>query len=416
MPRRILLADCDQMFVAVARLVDPEGAGRARLLVVGGRAQSRGVVCSASYEARAFGLRAGMPIARAVQLCPGASFVPVPRKACGVKHGELRRILAEWAPVVEPASIDEFYLDLSGTERVYRGEPLDATARRLRADVLARSGLTLSIGGGTNRLVAKLAAERAKPRPGSGGTGVLIVPAGEEAGFLAEHSLADIPGVGPRLTATLKRYGLSRVSDALRVDGATFEQWLGPRAGRWLFERIRGKGSEDVDSSGLAKSMSHEETFARDLVSDEALETRLLRLVTSLAASLREEGLGTGCITVKIRDHDFKTRQASRTVPEPLWTDRAIYAVARELLAGLRVRRRAAARLLGVSFAALTPGDGPAQLTMLPAGTDRGETARERRLARAVDDINRKLGERVIGPARLVRSGGSRSPSPPPSP
>ena len=416
MPRRILLADCDQMFVAVARLVDPEGAGRARLLVVGGHAQSRGVVCSASYEARAFGLRAGMPIARAVRLCPGASFVPVPRKACGVKHAELRRILDEWAPVVEPASIDEFYLDLSGTERVYRGEPLDATARRLRADVLARAGLTLSIGGGTNRLVAKLAAERAKPRPGSGGTGVLIVPAGEEAAFLAEHALADIPGVGPRLTATLKRYGLSRVSDALRVDGATFEQWLGPRAGRWLFERIRGKGSEDVDSSGLAKSMSHEETFARDLVSDEALETRLLRLVTSLAASLREEGLGTGCITVKIRDHDFKTRQASRTLPEPHRTDRAIYAVARELLAALRVRRRAAARLLGVSFSELTAGDGAAQLTMLPVAADRGETARERRLARAVDDINRKLGERVIGPARLVKSGGSRSPSPPPSP
>src|SRR5207249_1524270 len=99
---------------------------------------------------------------------------------------------------------------------------------------------------GTNRLVAKLAAERAKPRPGSGGTGVLIVPAGEEAAFLAGHALADIPGVGPRLTATLKRYGLSAVSDALRVDAKTFEQWLGPRAGRWLFERIRGRASEEV--------------------------------------------------------------------------------------------------------------------------------------------------------------------------
>ena len=415
MPPRILLADCDQMFVAVARLVDPEGAGKARLLVVGGHAQSRGVVCSASYEARAFGLRAGMPIARAARLCPGATFVPVPRKACGVKHAEIRRVLDEWAPVVEAASIDEFYLDLSGTERVYRAEPLEATARRLREDVRARAGLTLSIGGGTNRLVAKLAAERAKPRPGSGGTGVLIVPAGEEAAFLAGHALADIPGVGPRLTATLKRYGLSAVSDALRVDAKTFEQWLGPRAGRWLFERIRGRASEEVDGSGGAKSMSHEETFARDLVSDDALETRLLRLVTSLGASLREERLGAGCVTVKLRDHDFKTRQASRTMPEPLRTDRAIFAVARELLAGLRLRRHTAARLLGVTFSALAPEDGPAQLSMLAGGVDRGESARERRLARAVDDINRKLGERAIGPARLVRSGGSRSPSPPPS-
>ncbi len=405
MPRRILLADCDQMFVAVARLVDPQGAGKARLLVVGGHAQSRGVVCSASYEVRVFGVRAGMPIARAARLCPGATFVPVPRKACGVKHAEIRRVLDEWAPVVEAASIDEFYLDLSGTERVYHAEPLEATARRLRDDVRARAGLTLSIGGGTNRLVAKLAAERAKPRPGSGGTGVLIVPEGGEAAFLAEHALADIPGDG-----------LVRVSDALRVDAKTFEQWLGPRGGRWLFERIRGRGGEEVDGSGGAKSMSHEETFARDLVSDDALETRLLRLVTSLGASLREEGLGAGCITVKLRDHDFKTRQASRTVPEPLRTDRAIYAVARELLAALRLRRRTAARLLGVSFSGLAEEGGPAQLTMLPAGAERGESPRERRLARAVDDINRKLGERAIGPARLVRSGGSRSPSPPPSP
>ena len=407
--RRILLADCDQMFVAVARLVDPGGAGTARLLVVGGHAKSRGVVCSASYEARAFGLRAGMPIARAAKLCPGATFVPVPRKACGVKHAEIRRVLDAWAPVVEPASIDEFYLDLSGTERVYGGEPLEATARRLREDVRARAGLTLSIGGGTNRLVAKLAAERAKPRPGSGGTGVLIVPAGGEAAFLADHALVELPGVGPRLGAALKRYGLVRVSDALRVDAATIERWLGPRAGRWLFERIRGRGSDTVDSSGGARSMSHEETFARDLASDEALETRLLRLVTSLAAALREEGLVTGCITVKIRDHDFRTRQASRTVPEPLRTDRALFAVARTLLAGLRTRRRAAARLLGVSFSALAAEAGPAQLTLLSAAAA-GESARDRRLAAAVDAINRRLGEKAIRPARLVRSGESPSP------
>jgi DNA polymerase IV len=400
---RILLADCDAMFVAVARLVDPEGAGKARLLVVGGRANSRGVVCSASWEARAFGLRAGMPISRAARLCPHAMFVPVPGKECGVKHREIRKVLDEWVPAVEPASIDEFYLDLSGTEAVYRGEPLAETARRLRDDVKARTGMTLSIGGGTNRLVAKLAAERAKPRPGTGATGVLIVPEGEEAAFLAEHALADIPGVGPRLQATLRQYGLIQVADALRIEARLFEQWLGPRSGRWLFERIRGRSSYDVEPHGEARSMSHEETFSRDLASDDALETRLLRLVTSLAAELRADGLSVRCITVKLRDHDFKTRQASRTVPRALRTDRALFAVARDLLRGLRSRRRTAARLLGVSFSAMSTGDGVAQLTLLPEVGPDAESPRDRRLASAVDDINQKLGDQSIGPARLVK-------------
>lgn len=391
------------MFAAVARLVDPDGAGKAALLVVGGRANSRGVVCSASWEARAFGVKAGMPIARAARLCPGAMFVPVPGKACGVKHKEIRAVLDEWVPAVEPASIDEFYLDLSGTEAVYRGEPLADTARRLREDVRTRTGMTLSIGGGTNRLVAKLAAERAKPRPGTGATGVLVVPPGHEAEFLAEHALADIPGVGPRLQATLDRYGLTRVRDALKVDAQTFEQWLGPRSGRWLFERIRGRSGDAVTPHEAARSMSHEETFSRDIASDEALETRLLRLVTALTAELRGEGLSTGCVTVKLRDHDFKTRQAGRTLPRPIRTDRALYEVARELLTVLRSKRRTAARLLGVSFSHLSEGDTPAQLTFLPETARDVETPRDRRLATAVDDINEKLGGKTIGPARLVK-------------
>lgn len=397
------------MFVAVARLADPAGAGKTTLLVVGGRSTSRGVVCSASYEARAYGLRAGMPIARAARLCPDATFVPVPRRACGVKHREIRRILDEWAPVVEPASIDEFYLDLSGTERIYHSEPLDVTSRRLRDAVRAGTGLTLSIGGGTNRLVAKLAAERAKPRPGSGGTGVLIIPPGEEADFLASHALAEIPGIGPRLQATLRRHGLVQVTDALPVDAATFGSWLGARNGRWLFERVRGRGSDLVSSSGNARTMSHEETFPSDLVSDDALEARLLRLVTSLGSALRGDGLLAGCVTVKIRDADFRTRQASRTLARPLSTDAPLYRVARELLASLRTRRRTAARLLGIAFSALAAAGGPTQFDLLPDGAA-GETARERQLASAVDTINRKLGARSIRPARLVRSDGRPSP------
>ena len=401
--RRILLADCDQMFVAVARLADPEGAGKAKLLVVGGRANSRGVVCSASWEARAFGLRAGMPIARAARLCPNAMFVPVPGKECGVKHREIRAVLDRWAPAVQPASIDEFYLDLSGTEDLYR-ESLAETAAKIRTAVREATGMSLSIGGGTNRLVAKLGAERAKPRPGTGATGVYVVPDGGEAAFLAEHALADIPGVGPSLQKHLKRYGLVSVRDALRIDAATFEGWLGPRSGRWLYERIRGKGGDRVGSEGGARSMSHEETFARDLTSDDALETRLLRLVTSLTAEMRAEGLATRRVTVRLRDHDFKTRSASRTLPAPLRTDRPLFEVARELLAALRGRRRTAARLLGVAYTELASEAGAPQLDLLADAHT--ESPRDQQLARAVDRINTKLGGKSIRPARLVGTTG----------
>lgn len=390
------------MFVSVARLVDPEGAGKTRLLVVGGRAQSRGVVCSASYEARVFGVRAGMPIATAVRLCPDAMYVPVPGKACGVKHREVREVLDVWSPVVEPASIDEFYLDLSGTEAAYHGESLGDTARRMREDVRARTGLTLSVGGGTNRLVAKLAAERAKPRTAGGGTGVLIVPPGEEAEFLASHALAEIPGVGPKLQAALGKFGLVSVKDALRVRREELQRWLGQGSGDWLYERIRGRGSNRVQPDADARSMSHEETFARDLVSEEALETRLLELVTRLAAQLRAEGLVARTVTVKLRDHDFRTRQASRTLPDPISTGRAIFEVARERLRSLRAKRRVAARLLGVALSGLTQPGAEGQLSLLDLHAGRPESPRDRELARAVDRINKKLGTETVRPARLV--------------
>ncbi len=392
------------MFVAVARLSDPDGAGKAKILVVGGSAKSRGVVCSASYEARSFGVRSGMPLSQAARLCPTAVFVPVPRQQCGRKSREVARVLDQWAPKVEAASIDEFYLDLSGTEAVYQGEPLAATAERIRSDVRERTGMTLSFGGGTNRLVAKLATERAKPRPGTAGTGVFIVPPGEEGDFLATHSLSDIPGVGPRLTAKLGTFGLSTVREALRVGRREFETWLGPRSGAWLYDRIRGIGSADVDPDGEAKSMSHEETFPRDLTSDEALETELLRLATALAAELRRDGLSARCVTVKLRDYDFKTRQTGRTLDQPIDTDRAVFTVARQLLAALRARRRVAARLIGIGLSRLEAPAASAQLTLLaPAPAETVETDRDRAVARAMDAITTRFGLDAVKPARLTR-------------
>ena len=398
MTHRVLLADCDAMFCAVARLVDPDGAGKAPILIVGGSRGSRGVVCSASYEARAFGVRSGMSIAQAERLCPGAVFAPVPGQACGEKSREVRAVLQEWAPVVDQASIDEFYLGMNGTEALYRGEPLDATAQRIRRDILERTGLPVSIGGGTNRLIAKLAVETAKP--GRGRTGVFVVPAGGEADFVAELDLVALPGVGPRFAASLRDRGLVRVRDALGLDRHVLEEWFGLRTGRWLYDRLRGVSRTPVTEDREAKSMSRENTFAEDLETDQELETELIRLATRVCGDLRRAGLGARTVTVKLRDFDFRTRNASRTLRRPVSTERVVLPVVRELLTGLRARRRVPARLLGVALSGLQAG-GEEQLPLLDleAGL---ESERDRRIAQTVDRIQRRFGREAIVPGRLV--------------
>jgi DNA polymerase-4 len=401
--RRILLADADAFFVAVARMVDPDGAGKAPLLIVGGTRESRGVVCSASYEARKFGVRSAMPIARALRLCPQAMCVPVPRKACGQKSREIRAALEKYAPVVEGASIDEWYMDLGGTEALYDNEPLGVTAARIRDEVVKRTTLSVSIGGGTSKLVAKLAVERAKPKPGSGATGVHIVAAGEEAQFLATFELAEIPFIGPRFQERLARLGMRRVPDVLQYDLPTLTHWLGAREAAWLYDRVRGVDHGDVEAHGEAKSISRDETFAVDLHDDDELARELLALVTRAATDLRGDGLTARTITVRIRDHDFKTRQASRTLAAAVISDRVILEVARSLLRKLRAARRVPARLLGVALSSLAVDAPVAQLTLFEepeAQTD--ETDRDRTLARTVDRVRARFGEKGLLPARLI--------------
>lgn len=398
MPARLLLLDCDQFFVQCARLADPEGAGRETLLLVGGTPSGRGVVTSASYETRAFGVRSGMPTGRALRLCPRAKVVPVPRGLCGRKSREVRAVLERFSPVVEPASIDEAYMDLSGTERLYHDEPLRETALRIQAAVHAGTGIHVSIGGGTSKVVAKLAAGRAKP------AGVRIVEPGDEIAFMREFELRDIPGVGPVFAAELTHLGLDSVADALARDELTLEQWLGQGRGKWLHAHIRGIDGGVVRSGREARSMSREETFPRDLHRDEDLETELLRLAVRLAADIRAEGLRARTITVKLRDADFRTRQAGRTIPDAVESDRAIYTTARELLASLRARRRTGARLIGIIASQLVPAgrDGTAQLAMFEETAAAIETDRDRRLSRAADDVRQRFGRNAVRPGKLL--------------
>lgn len=396
--RRILLADADAFYVAVARAIDPEGAGKARLLIVGGSRASRGVVCSASYEVRKFGVRSAMPIARALRLCPDATCVPVPFKECWQKSREIRQVLQEFTPVVEGASVDEWYLDMTGTEGIYHHEPLAATAQRIRERVRGATGLMLSIGGGTNKLIAKMAVDRAKPS--SGGDGVVIIEPGAEETFLRTCTLAEIPLVGPKFQERLAKRGLVRVEDVLRHDRAALEQWGGlrKREATWLWSRVHGVDDHTVAHRVMNKGISRDETFGKDLVTDAAIERELLRLVTRAAADMRGDGLTARTVAVRLRDADFTTRATQRTLPEPVVSDRVILRVARELLAKLRAARRVPARLVGVRLSGLTKALEEGQMPLL--GSD--ETERDRGLARAIDRVRGKYGPKSIIPGGLA--------------
>jgi DNA polymerase IV len=393
--RRILLVDCDAFFVQVARLVDPDGAGRARLLIVGGSPSGRGVVTSASYEARAYGVRSAMPTAHALRLCPDAMVVGVPRGVVAEKSREVRAVLEDLAPVVQAASVDEFYLDLTGTERLLARETLGVTARRIRDEVLRSTHVSVSIGGGTRRVIAKLAASRAKP------AGVHIVPPGAEQDFLNELDLADLPGVGPSLVEALRRRGLVRVKDALAVQPEWLERWLGQGRGRWLHRRVRGLDDSEVDPHERRRSISAERTFFQDLERDEDLERRLLEISTSVAATLRDKGLRTRTVTVKLRDHDFRTRTRSRTLPDPVESNAAVHEVARELLRELRALRRTPARLLGVGLSGLVDRAEAHQLGLFDARVA-GETERDRSVSRVVDELRSRFGRNAVQPGRML--------------
>lgn len=306
--------------------------------------------------------------------------------------------------MIEGASIDEWYLDMGGTEGVYHNEHLAATAHRMRDAVRAETGLSISIGGGTNKLIAKLAVERAKPKPGTGATGVHIVETGDEEAFLRTFTLAEIPLVGPKFQERLASLGMTLVRDVLQYDLDTLQSWLGQREAEWLWNRVHGISDSEIDAGGEAKSMSRDETFPQDLSDDKDLERELLALVTRAASDLRSNGLAARTVTVRIRDMDFRTRSARRTLVEPVVSDRVLLRVSRELLVKLRAARRVPARLLGVALSSLAHDPEADQLTLFAAASSASdETDRDRVLSKAVDQVREKFGRQGILPAALTK-------------
>jgi DNA polymerase-4 len=391
MAARIIHVDLDAFFVEVCRQRFPE-LRDVELLVVGGRRESRGVVQSASYGARRFGIHAGMPVAQAVRLCPQATFFQGSFVHYREASRDVRAVLERFSPTVASASLDEAYLDFAGTERLYPVSLLPV-AEQLRDEVRRDTGLDCSIGIGPNRMIAKMASDCAKPR------GLMEVRAGWEEGFLAGLPLKALPGVGPKTAARWLELGLEDVWQVQQMGERALERLVGGDA-RALKRRAHGFGGSTLSRDRAPKSVSRETTLARDLRDPETLESTLALLTARVAGQLREEHLVARTVTLKLRHDDFRTVTRRRTLEIATDLDAELYGAARELFreAFEEVRQRdRGVRLIGISATGLGPS-AEADLFEPP------ERERLRHLSAAVDQVRERYGFSAVTPGSVLRA------------
>ncbi|MFZ3214457.1 MAG: DNA polymerase IV [Candidatus Acidiferrales bacterium] len=370
----ILHVDMDAFFVSVELLARPELRGKA--VIVGGQRDQRGVVTSASYEARKFGVHSAMALRTAAQLCPHAIFLDRHHELYGQWSNRIAAILAKYSPIVEMASIDEAYLDLAGTERLH-GPPL-AAAHKLLQEITATTGLPCSGGLGPTRLVAKIASEQAKPR------GLVWVPAGSEAAFLAPLAVRRIPGIGKVTDEALRALGIESIAQlqnvALERLEETFGQW-----GTALFRKARGIDSYEFFVDAEPKSLSHNQTFGDDTCDRELLESTLSYLCQKAAKRLRDAGLHARTVTLTVRFADFTTITRSHSLAEPSDLDSEFLKAVRELFQHAW-NGKSLLRLVGVALTSFSAGS--AQFALL----DPERREKLERLARATDRLRDRFG------------------------
>ncbi len=345
-PRAIVHLDLDAFYAAVEVLENPDLAGQP--LLIGGRPEERGVVSTASYPARAFGVRSAMPMYRALQLCPQAVVLSPRHRLYRDYSRRVMALLDQAASLVEPVSIDEAYLDLSDRVAVWQ-EAVDL-ARGLQQRVRDEVGLSASLGVATNKLVAKVASDQDKPG------GLTVVPPGEEAAFLAPLPVRVLWGIGPVTAQSLANMGLTTVGELSRVPEAELRARFG-KHGAQMARQARGVDRRPVVVERERKSVSQERTFSHDLRDPRALCRQLWRLSRGVADHLQRAGLAAGTVTIKLRYADFSTltRQTSLSVPTD--DERRIYRVALSLLRRAWQRGRPV-RLLGVAARDLVPPPG----------------------------------------------------------
>ena len=388
-PRAILHVDMDAFFAAVEILDNPGLRGKP--VIIGGTVEGHGVVSTASYEARRFGIHSAMPMARAVKLCPRGIFLNPRMGRYAAVSEQVFKALAEFTPALEPVSIDEAFLDLTGTERLW-GPSIEA-ARRIKARVReATGGLCASAGLAPNKFLAKVASDLRKP------DGLVEVPSDGILEFLAPLSVETLWGVGPRTAEALHGMGLRRIADIQRLPEGALRSTLGEEAGRHLERLARGLDDRPVEAGGLAKSVSSETTLEDFLPAHglEAIDRVLLGLCEDVATRLRALGAQARRMTLKVRNDRFATITRSRGLMEPMDIADGILQCARDLYRG-RVDLEGRVRLLGVAAGDLV-WTGAVQLDIF-SGPGR---LRASRMASAVDRIREKLGEGAIRRGALI--------------
>ncbi len=398
--RKVLHVDMDAFFVSVELRRRPDLAGQP--VVVGGTG-TRGVVAAASYEARRFGVHSAMPSVVAKRRCPHAVFLPGDHTLYGEVSLAVREIFERYTPLVEPLSLDEAFLDVTGSTRLFGSAPQIAAA--IRATVRAELDLECSVGVATNKFLAKLASVEAKPRATptgiEPGLGVVVVDAGDERAFLDPLPVQRLWGVGPATLEKLHRIGIRVVGDFAAVDDSALAAALGRGQAEHLSALARGEDDRPVEPEREAKSIGHEETFAANLTEPSELRTHLARLADAVAARLRGAGVGARTLTLKVRfDDGFHTITRSTTSSDAVADADAIIAMLQPMLD--TIDPTPGIRLLGVSGSNL--GAAHHQLTFDDAvgATPGAKDA-------TVDAIRRRYGSHSIGPASAVTAGRIRN-------
>ncbi len=382
----ILHVDMDAFYASVEVHDNPSLRGKP--VVVGGSPDSRGVVCSATYEARAFGVKAAMPLAHARRLCPQAVFLSGRHERYAEVARDLRRIFFSFTPLIEPLSLDEAFLDAAGTERLF-GDVL-AVGREIKRKVAAEIGLVASVGISFNKFLAKLASDLGKP------DGFLVIRPEDVDTVLPPLPVSRLWGVGPRTDERLEALGLRTIRDVRLADPRFLRDRLGA-LGDHIAALARGEDDRQVVTGGEAKSVGAERTFEHDLTEVAAMERELLALAEEVGSRLRADGIAGKTVQLKVRYHDFKTLTRRRTLPAATDGTREIYETAAALLHARIPLARARVRLLGVQMSGI--GAPEAAQTLL-FGED--ERRRERRLDQAVDALRERLGDQAVVRARTM--------------
>lgn len=381
----IIHCDLDAFFASVEQRDDPSLRGKP--VIVGGSPEDRGVVSTCSYEARAYGVRSAMPTARAYRLCPQGIFLPVNMKKYLAASNQVFEIMAAYTPLIEPLSIDEAFLDITGCTRLFGSA--ENIGRSIKERVFKEVGLNISIGISCNKYLAKLATELGKPN------GLKIIREEEAVRVLAPLPVSNLWGVGPRTRQAFEKLGILTIGDLQRVSIESLEKLMGPSA-REYWELAHGIDNRRVEPEHEAKSIGRETTFSSDVGDELFLDGILLAFAQIIGRRLRKAELVAQTVTLKLRYPDFRTLTRSKTIPAPSDADKTIYQTGSALFTELRKHNASRVRLIGLSVSKLQNRSDVRQNTLFQSG---GITEP---VDKVLDSIKDRFGEKVITRAETL--------------